>query len=462
MDKETKRLLREKYHSWSKEEQRIFLESLSTEAFNQFFYSEMVLQDYQIMPDTNWYLGLFLAGRGVGKSFFAAEWLAQKYRDGYTGLVMVGATYADLSRNMIPTFISRFPPNQRPKFLGGSSNTIKMPNGSVIHCLTLDNESSRGGNYAYCWCDEVCKACDGIPDKIEEHFDILKMSVRIGNPQILITTTPKPIPLLKKWLDRHNSGDTSIVVKHAATKDNKYLSEVARDEFYKAYGNSRFGLQELEGIVNFDIDGALWNANLINSTRKESLEIIANPPNPNNMKRYNHPFDFFQKFALGVDPATTSHANSDSWGIVVAGLGRDNHVYVIEDQSRIMSPNDAANEIEKLHRKYRNCQIIAESNQGGDMITYILRTKNPNLTPKLVHAHQNKMTRAQPICVLWDQGRGHIVGKMPKLEEEMCNYTGDPGQKSPNVLDAMVYACQYLLLEANVRPSSNGWAPNFR
>ena len=303
---------------------------------------------------------------------------------------------------------------------------------------------------------------DRLPDKVEENFAILDASLRKGGAQILITTTGNRWPIFRKWYDMYNANNPLIQIRTGTMKENEYLSPQAVQALYERYGNSRYEDLELNGIIKWDIDGALWSPQLIQNTRRTSIEEIANPPNPNNIRRYNNPLDFFLKFVIGADPATTSHANSDAWGIVVVGLGRDHHLYVIEDKSKILSPNEAANQIATLHNTYRQAQVVAEANQGGDMITYILRTKLPNLQPKLIHAHQNKMTRAQPIVVLWDQNRAHIVGNMKELEQEMCEYTGDEKQKSPNRLDAMVYACQWCLLEPNMKVATSNWMPNWR
>lgn len=454
--------IRQKFQGFSREEKAKFLSKLSPEAFIKLrFFTDIMLRDSQIVEEGKWRYWLFIGGRGTGKSFTGAVELRKRVYAKQKGLCVLASTHQELIKTMIPAIMKEFPDIHRPVYIGGEKQIIKCHNGIEIDCRTSKQGSVRGPNYTFIWMDELVKCWDEIPEKIDKEFKIMDASVRKGGAQILITTTGDRWPIFKKWYDMYNAKNPVIQIRSGKMSDNEFITSEAKTILYQLYGNSRYEDLELNGIINFDVEGALWSNNLINSTRKESVELVANPANPNNMKRYNNPMDFFRKFVIGVDPATTSHANSDAWGIVVAGLGRDNHIYILEDESKILSPNDAANKIEFLFTKYRNPQIVAESNAGGEMITYILRTKNTNLIPKLIHAHDNKMTRAQPIVILWDQKRAHIVGNMPRLEEEMCEFTGDPGQKSPNALDAMVYASQYLLLEANISGARNGWSPSF-
>lgn len=457
--------LRNKFQSLSKIKKAEFLANLSDEAYVQLrFFSDVMLRNNQIVAAGDWRYWLFVGGRGTGKSFTGAAEIRKRVYAGQLGLCIIAPTHQDLIKIMVPAILKEFPDDQKPAYIGGDKQIIRCHNGITIDCRTSQQGEIRGPNYTFVWIDELVNCWDHLPDKVEKNFGILDASIRKGGAQILITTTGDRWPIFKKWYDMYNKQNPLIQIRTGTMKENEYLSPQAVQALYEQYGNSRYEDLELNGIINFDVEGALWTPALINKTRRVSIEEVANPPNPNNMRRFNNPMDFFVKFVIGADPATTSHANSDAWGIVVVGLGRDHHIYVIEDKSKIMSPNDAANEISRLHGIYRNAQVVAESNQGGEMITYILRTKNPNLAPKLVHAHQNKMTRAQPICILWDQQRAHIVGNMTELEREMCEYTGEEGQKSPNRLDAMVHAAHFLLLEPNLRPYSNNLAgmPNFR
>lgn len=440
-----------------------FLSQLDTKTYIQLrYFSDVMLRDNQIVEPGKWRYWLFIGGRGTGKTKTGASEIRKRVYNKQSGMCVIAPTHQDLIKYIVPAIQDEFPAKDRPEYIGGDKKFIKCHNGITIDCRTSQQGEIRGPNYTFIWLDELVNCWDSKPDKINDMFAILDASLRKGDAQILITTTGNNWTIFKRFYDESLKPDSMVVWKSGAMRENEYLSPTAVKVLEARYGNSRYANRELEGIIDWDVEGALWTPALNNKSRKVSIEEVANPPNPNNMRRYNNPMDFFLKFSIGADPATTSHSTSDAWGIVVCGLGRDHHLYVLEDASKILSPNDAANQIAHLHQKYRNAQIVAESNQGGDMITYILRTKLPNVQPKLIHAHQSKMTRAQPIVVLWDQGRAHLVGKFEELEREMCEYTGAPDQKSPNRLDAMVYACQWLLLEPNMRVPSDTWLPNFR
>ena len=454
--------LRSHFQSLTKIDKASLLASLSNEAYVYCrFFTDTLLRDSQIVEPGTWRYWLFIGGRGTGKSAAGAAEIRKRVYAHQHGLCVVASTHQELIKVIIPAIQKEFPDYHRPEY-NGNKKVIECHNGITIDCRTSQEGELRGPNNTFIWIDELVKCWDGIPDKVERMFGILDASVRKGGAQILITTTGAPWPIFRRWFEMWKTSNPLIQIRTGRMLDNEYLSPQAVEALYQQYGGSRYAAQELDGIINFDIDGALWTPPLIASTRKNSIEEVANPPNPNNIKRYDNPHQFFQKFVIGADPATTSHANSDAWGIVVAGLGRDNHIYVLEDRSKVMTPTQAVEQIAALHHKYRQAQVVAESNQGGEMITMILRTKLPNLQPKLVHAHQNKMTRAQPLEILWSQGRAHLVGRFPELEREMCEYTGEEGQKSPNRLDAMVYAVQYGLLEPNLRIPQTTWMPQFR
>lgn len=455
--------MRKKFQALPKQDKAAFLAKLSEDSYVHCrFFTDILLRDNQIITPGDWRYWLFIGGRGTGKSFTGAVEMRKRVYAKQSGLCIIAPTHQDLIKIMIPAILKEFPDYHKPVYIGGDKQVIKCHNGITIDCRTSQQGEIRGPNYTFVWIDELVNCWDHLPDKVEKNFAILDASIRKGGAQILITTTGDRWPIFKKWYEMYDKKSPLIQIRSGTMKENEYLSPQAVQALYEKYGNSRYEDLELNGIINFDVEGALWTPALIERTRKKSGEECANPPNPNNMKRFNNWMDFFLKFVIGGDPSTTSHSNSDAWGIVVVGLGRDHHIYVLEDSSKILSPNDAGNEIARLHTKYRQAQVVVESNAGGELLTYVLRTKIPNLQPKLVHAHDNKMTRAQPIVVLWDQQRAHIVGNMVELEREMCEYTGDPAQKSPNRLDAMVHAAQYLLLEPNMRVPNQTWMPNFR
>lgn len=448
------------YHSKSAEERLTFLQQLSPQALESFVYSPAFIRPDQVIPFGDWRYCIALTGRGFGKTVLGAQWIADKVHSGAKELMCVGATYSDIETVMVPAILKRFAPSERPIYIKSPRPLIRCF-GFDIPCITMDTEAARGINAEFCWIDEIVKACDAKEDKIVEHLAMIDFAVRIGKSQILITTTPKRMKFIRRWQERAAASDPSLVLIAGTMDDNPFLSFEAKAALRAEHGETRFGNQELNGIIDWQTEGALWSPELLNRTRIRDIESLANPSNPNNVKRYNHPYDFFKVFIIGVDPATTNNSTSAEWGVFVAGLGKDNHIYIIQDSSRIMSPNEAVEVIAKLHSEYRNPFIVAETNQGGGMVEMVIRTKLPNAKLKLIHAHQSKMTRAQPVSILFEQGRAHLVGSYRQLEEELCNYTGDEKEKSPNRMDAMVYACQFGLLEPNTRPGTS-YLPNFR
>src|ERR1017187_771210 len=453
---------RKVFHSLSIPERMEFIKSLPPDAFRNFrYFSDIILISNQLIAPGDCRYWFFCGGRGTGKTKVGGVEIRKRALAGQEGMMVVAPTFVDLNETIVPAILAEFPEDLKPEYIAGKK-IIRCKSGLEIMCKTTQQGEIRGKNTTFAWLDEIVIGWDGLPDKQMDMFKILDANVRISPAQMLLTTTGAPTKFFRYFFDLQKKYPELIKITSGAMYENDYLDKQTKKSFSLQWEGTRYARQELEGQVDFTIDGALWNPELINKTRRgPTIEEIANPPNPNNMKKYRHCYDFFQKFMIGADPATTSHANSDAWGICVAGLGKDNHVYILADHSKVMSPNDAAEKIAALHKEYRNAQIVAESNQGGDMITYILRTKMPNVLPKLVHVHQNKMSRLQPVVVLWDQNRAHLVGKFEQLEIEMCEFTGAEDQKSPNRLDAMGLAVHYLLLEPNLKPFS-GYQPTFR
>ena len=425
--------IRELYHSLNKEEQAKFLKSLSPSEFKDFYYSNLMLLPYQVVPDGNWRYCIFLGGRGTGKTETGAHWIYDKIKEGATKVAIIAPTYLDLSKIMVPALLNRFPPDQKPKFLSGSSNLIKCKNGVEIHCLTFDNESARGGNYEYVWIDEIVKACDAIPEKIEERFiSVIDPAVRIGKAQIYISTTPKPFPILIKWNERFQKGDPLVHIKSATTKDNPYLAQVAKDALYSQYGDTRLGMQELEAQLLTDIIGALWTNNMIEKDR-----ITAQYYN-DNVK--------IERVVVGVDPSVTDGTDSDYTGIIVAGYSKG-HAYVLADYSIKASPNVWAKEVVKAYETFGATKVVAEINQGGDLVTETIRSISKNIPIKTIHAKKAKLTRAEPVAALYEQNKVSHVGFFKNLEYEMTSYNGNPKMKSPDRMDALVYAVSELLIQ---------------
>lgn len=440
--------LRRKFQALTPSDRKQFIINSTTYQIKALYeMPELFLYDKQIPTSAyNWRYHLFMAGRGSGKTFAATSWLYSKILNGAQEVAIMGPDFATLIKEIQPTFESHFPPDKKPKY-NGQYHYYKCYNGCIVKCYTSEQEV-RGANNEYGITEEICKWCDGNEDKINERYNLFDLSVRIGkNPQIFNASTPKRLKWFLDFIEKVEKGNKLYSLTTGSTFDNIFLSEAAKEAYKNKFGYSREGKQELYAEINMDVDGALWTQEILDNTRAESMEILANPPTLHR-RRFDNPIDWFQFFVIGVDPATTANPEtSDAWGITVIGIGLDNQAYVIEDKSKVMTPNEAVEVIANLYRKYRCPKIVAESNQGGLMVEMIIRTTLPTVKPILIHANKSKMTRAQPISILFEQGRAHMVGRFEELEKELCRYTGEESQKSPNRLDSMVYAIQYALIE---------------
>ena len=269
----------------------------------------------------------------------------------------------------------------------------------------------RGPQYHRAWCDEL--AAWRYPDA----WDQLQFGMRLGKrPQTIVTTTPRPTPLIRGLYAREDS-----VVTTGSTFENKdNLAESALQLFKDRYEGTRIGRQELYAEILDELEGALWTYNMIEETRvRETPE----------MKRV----------VVGVDPAVTNTEDSDETGIVVCGLGVDDRYYIIDDVSGKMSADAWAKTAINAYYKHKASRIIAEVNNGGDLVERLIRTIDKNIPYKKVHATRGKLTRAEPISALYEQKKVSHIGVFTKLEDQMCSFIGNKAS-SPDRLDAMVWA----------------------
>lgn len=252
--------------------------------------------------------------------------------------------------------------------------------------------------------------------------------LRLGSkPQVLVTTTPQPKKLIKRLYN-----DKSTAVTKGATLDNiDNLAKSAVDQMYDRYANTRLGRQELEGEILGDIPGALWSPDMIEDSR------IKPEDKPKTLDRV----------IVAVDPAASSEEGADEHGIVVVGLARDNEGYargyVLEDATLRGRPEDWAKAAVRMYRKWQADRIVAEKNNGGEMVETVIKTADRSVSVKLVHATRGKAVRAEPISALYEQGRIHHVGLFEKLEDQMCSFSVDvvrsSSEGSPDRVDALVW-----------------------
>ena len=296
-----------------------------------------------------------------------------------------------------------------------SNFAYTFPNGSRIKGFSAEEpDRLRGPQHHGAWCDEL--AAWEKPDT----WDQLQFGMRLGDhPQIVITTTPRPTKLIKELLNKK-----STFVTRGSTFDNAdNLSESALLEMQNRYANTRLGRQELFGEVLDDNPGALWNRNQIEASRIKPDQVPA-----------------LIRVVVGVDPAVTSGEDSDLTGIVTAGYAADGHYYILDDSSMKASPDTWARKITSNFELYKADRIIAETNNGGDLVVHLLQQVKNTVPVKKVTASRGKAVRAEPIAALSEQGKLHMVGYLPELEDELCEYEPGTSTKSPDRMDAMVWA----------------------
>lgn len=376
----------------------------------------------QLPPESNdWNTFVALAGRGWGKTKTAAEWLAwQAILNRNTRWAIVAPTFGDVRDTCaegpsgIVAVLNEYGVLEN---YNRSMGEILLTNKSRIKLFSgAEPDRLRGPNFHGGWFDELA-SMDGAA------FDQYKFALRLGShPQTVITTTPRPTKLIKELLKQ----DSTLVVRGSTFDNAANLAPAALAELRLRYEGTRLGRQELYGEVVDDVEGALWSRDLIEASRIQEANL---PP--------------LIRVVVAIDPAVTSGDNSDETGIVVAGITSDQHYYILEDLSCKETPDAWARVAVDAYHRHKADRIVGETNNGGDMIELLLRQVDSTVSFRKVTATRGKITRAEPIASLWEQGRGHLVGGYPVLEDQMANYT-IASTDSPDHLDAMVWACTEL------------------
>lgn len=370
----------------------------------------------QIPPkDKSWFCYLMRSGRGGGKTRAGAEWILQRVDEGYRNIALIGANAADVRDIMIElgdSSICKVAREDKKPVYEPSKRRLTFPNGAVAVAFSDEEPGQlRGPQHDTAWVDELAKF-----KHPKETWDNLLMGLRLGdNPQVFVTTTPRPIPLIKELLAASDTIDVRFsTYDNAENLSPKFLAKVR-----EKYEGTRLGRQELYGEVLDDNPGALWKRGLIENQRKENAPQLV-------------------RIVVGVDPAVSSSEGADETGIVAAGLDATGHYYVLADSSLQGSPNEWAVAVSRLFHIVKGDRVIGEVNNGGDLVEVNLRTVDRNIPFKAVHASRGKLIRAEPIAALYEQGKVHHVGTFPQLEDQMCEWV--PGDKSPDRMDALVWA----------------------
>lgn len=375
---------------------------------------------------------LVMGGRGSGKTRLGAEWVNALVRGfppfathKYGRIALVGETLGDVREVMIegPSGILAVSRGHRPRY-EPSRRRLTWDNGAVAQIFSSeDPESLRGPQFDAAWCDEVAKWKDA-----EACFDMLQFGLRLGKrPVQLLTTTPKPVPLIRKLVARPDVTLTRMrTEENAANLAAGFLKAVEQN-----YGGTRLGRQELDGELIEDREDALWT--------RETLEAAT----------CNRSMERLARIVVAVDPPATSRRTSDACGIVVAGVSGDGIALVLHDGTlRAAKPEAWARQAVALYHRFEADAIVAEVNQGGDMVASVLTTVDPSVAVKPVRASRGKWVRAEPVAALYAQGRVRHAGRFPQLEDEMCDFGTDglSGGRSPDRVDALVWAITELLL----------------
>jgi predicted phage terminase large subunit-like protein len=392
--------------------QRKIATNLLTDWYNKARKNQIVFESEQ------YNIHLFLAGRGWGKTLTGAYDIIQYCLEN-RGVVcgVIAPTYGDLKR-VVFAGDSGFIRILNPDLLNTtgynkSDNEIHFYNGSkIIGFPAIEPDRLRGVQFHRAWCDELASW------RYRETFDNLMMALRLGqDPKCIITTTPRPTKLIKELAKR---SDTEVISGSTFENiDNLAPSAIAM--LKERYEGTRIGRQELFAEILEDVEGALFNGQLIEDNRVRDIPEL-------------------ERIVVAVDPAVTSTEHSDETGIIVAGRTSNNHFYILQDASQTTSPDVWVKKAIELYNRYECDRIVAEVNNGGDLIERLLRTQDSTVPYTSVRATRGKQVRAEPISALYEQNRVHHVGYFKDLEEQMCQFTGNNVKSHDDRVDALVWA----------------------
>ncbi len=376
----------------------------------------------QRTPKGDWYYWLLRSGRGFGKTRTGAEWIrekAEENEDPSLHFALVGRTAADVRDVMVKRLLTVFPPDRTPHY-EPSKRLVTLYTGATATTYSADKpEQLKGPEHHYAWCDELAwwkYAADAWMNIV--------MGLRMGrHPQAVITTTPRPTKTVKEiFKDADTINTVGSTYENAANLPAPILRKLR-----EKYEGTRIGRQELRGEILEGHPGALWQLHQIDEHRvKKAPEL--------------------ETIVVAIDPSVTEDGNEA--GIIAAGRGADGHGYVLDDRSLRGSPNEwASTAIDALHERQGDW-LIAEVNNGGDLVETVIKTIDQDVPYRAVRASRGKRTRAEPVAAKYEQGKVHHVGSFPELEDQMCEWL--PGMESPDRLDAMVWAMTELVLEDDI------------
>ncbi len=390
----------------------------------------------QLAPPGDWNTWLALAGRGWGKTRSGAEWV-RGIKASISRIALVAPTAADVRDVIVEGesgILATSPPWDRPVY-EPSKRRLTWANGAQAALYSADEpDRLRGPQHGAAWCDELAAW------RYPEAWDMLQFGLRLGtHPRAIVTTTPKPVALIRNLLR-----DPGTVVTRGRTLDNAAnLAATFLTAIQRKYAGTRLGRQELDAEMLDDVPGALWTRAMLDALRA------------------THRPDTMRRCVVGLDPAVTSGEDADETGIVAAGTLADGTGIVLEDESCRDTPDGWARRAVALYHRVKADRIVAEVNNGGDLVEAVIRTVDRSVPVVKVHASRGKAKRAEPVAALYEQGRVRHLGAFPAMEDQMCAFTADfdPAKAgySPDRMDALVWALTDLMVEpqpaaAAVRP----------
>ena len=393
----------------------------------------------QLEPDGNWNTWVALAGRGWGKTRAGAEWVRHRIRSGDKIVHCVAPTKGDVRRVMVEgdsgllNVCWEGDETYRGKHIGypvwsPTNNSLTWENGAkAVFFSAEDPERLRGPQAYSAWCDELCAWRNA-----QDTWDMMMFGLRLGrHPKVFVTTTPKTTKLIRNIL-----GDEKTVISKGSTYDNAAnLAGTFLDAVRKTYEGTRLGRQELYAEILDEASGALWNRGLLAKCEIDKDEVPT-----------------LNRIVVAIDPAVTANAESDMTGIIVAGVDVNGTAYVLEDHTGRYTPQQWASKAIQLYRDHMADRIVAERNQGGDMVRHTLHTEDETVPVKLVHASRGKMARAEPVSALYEQGKVKHVRGLNDLEDQMVQWEPLGSIGSPDRLDALVWALTDLSLNGYAKP----------
>lgn len=390
-------------------------------------------RESQVAPAGDWLVWLILAGRGFGKTRTGAEWVREQIKLGVGRVALIAPTASDARDVMVEgesgllsvcwsgdkttDGIAIGRPSYEP-----SKRRLTWANGATATCFSAEEpERLRGPQHGAAWCDELAAW-----KYLRETWDMAMFGLRLGDrPRVCVTTTPKPLKIFKELVN-----DPKTVVTRGSTFDNAAnLASTFLKAVKDKYEGTRLGRQELYAEVMEEAEGALWSRQMVEAAR------------------FRFDLPEMVRIVVAVDPAITDKEDSAETGIVAAGLGRDGIGYVLSDASGRYSPGEWAKKAIALFKELKADRIVAEGNQGGDMVRHTIQTEWSAAPITIVHASRGKVARAEPVAALYEQNKVRHVGQLSTLEDQLCTWEPLSGMPSPDRLDALVWALTELMVK---------------